>query len=171
MTGENHNKESNGIGCAHVVDGCDTMPKLFLKKSKERDKKVAMREKDFGIWQSYTWANYRERATEVAYGLLSLGLESGDVVSIQSEDCKEWVFADLGVMLCAGVVNGIYPTYQTNQVAYTLQDSKCRFLFVEDEEQLEELVQDTLRKAQAKLECVFTLHKCHHLQSCCNLSF
>ena len=137
MTGENHNKDSNGIGFAHVVDGCDTMPKLFLKKSKERDKKVAMREKDFGIWQSYTWADYRERATEVAYGLLSLGLESGDVVSIQSEDCKEWVFADLGIMLCAGVVNGIYPTYQPNQVAYTLKDSKCRFLFVEDEEQLD----------------------------------
>ena len=120
-----------------LVDDCDTIPKLFLKKTAERGDKTAMREKDFGIWQSYTWADYRARAFEVAHGLLSLGLKSGDVVSIQSEDCKEWVFTDIGIMLCGGIVNGVYPTYQPNQVAYTLMDSNCRFLFVEDEEQLD----------------------------------
>ena len=122
---------------AFVVDGCDTIPKLFLKQSAARAGKVAMREKDFGIWQSYTWDDYRARAFEIAYGLLALGLEPGDVVAILSEDCKEWVFADLGIMLCGGIVNGVYPTYPSNQVSYTLQDSACRFLFVEDEEQLD----------------------------------
>jgi len=122
---------------AFVVHGCDTIPKLFLKQSAAWADKIAMREKDFGIWQSYTWADYRARAFEIAHGLLALGLESGDVVSIHSEDCKEWVFADQGIMLCGGIVNGVYPTYQANQVAYTLQDSNCRFLFVEDEEQLD----------------------------------
>lgn len=96
-----------------------------------------MREKDFGIWQSYTWAEYRAHAFDVAYGLLAFGLQPGDVVSIQSEDCKEWVFADIGIMLAGGVVNGVYPTYQSNQVSYALKDSACRFLFVEDEEQLD----------------------------------
>jgi long-chain acyl-CoA synthetase len=110
---------------------------LFLKKTAERGNKVAMREKDFGIWQTYSWLEYRDRALEIAHGLLALGLKSGDVVSIQSEDCKEWVFADLGIMLAGGVVNGVYPTYQSTQVAYTLSDSNCRFLFVEDEEQLD----------------------------------
>jgi long-chain acyl-CoA synthetase len=122
---------------AFIVDGCDTLPKLFLKKTAERGDRIAMREKDFGIWQAYTWSDYRSRAFEVAHGLLALGLQTGDVVSIQSEDCKEWVFADMGIMLCGGIVNGVYPTYQSNQVAYTLQDSSCRFLFVEDEEQLD----------------------------------
>jgi len=124
-------------GAAYRVDGCDTVPKLFLKKSRERGNAVAMREKDFGIWQSYSWDDYRNRATEIAHGLLALGLETGDVAAILSEDCKEWVFADLGIMLCGGIVNGVYPTYQANQVAYTLTDSNCRFLFVEDEEQLD----------------------------------
>ena len=137
ITDENYQRDSTIIDSGCWVDGCNTLPKLFLKKSREWDQKVAMREKDFGIWQSYTWENYRERASDVAYGLLSLGLQFGDVVSILSEDCKEWVFADLGIMLCAGVVNGIYPTYQKNQVAYTLGDSNSRFLFVEDEEQLD----------------------------------
>ncbi len=125
---------------AYLVDGCDTIPKLFLKKSAERADRIAMREKDFGIWQTYSWSDYRARAFEIAHGLMSLGLTSGDVVSIQSEDCKEWVFADLGIMLAGGVVNGVYPTYQSSQVAYALTDSSCRFLFVEDEEQLDKFL-------------------------------
>lgn len=126
---------------AWIVDGCDTFPKLFLKKTAERGRKVAMREKDFGIWQTFSWQDYRERAFEIAHGLLALGLRQGDVVSIQSEDCKEWVFADLGIMLAGGVVNGVYPTYQPNQVSYALDDSNCRFLFVEDEEQLDKYLE------------------------------
>ena len=119
------------------VDGCDTMPKLFLDRCARWSDRVAMREKDFGIWQSYTWDEYRGFAFDIAHGLLALGLKRGDVVSVQSEDCREWVFADMGTLLCAGVVNGIYPTYQSNQVAYALSDSACRFLFAEDEEQLD----------------------------------
>jgi long-chain acyl-CoA synthetase len=121
-------------------DGCDTVPKLFLKVAQERASQIAMREKEFGIWQTYSWEDYRQRAFDVAHGLMVLGLQRGDVVSIQSEDCKEWVFADMGTMLSGGVVNGIYPTYQSNQSAYALTDSRCRFLFVEDEEQLDKFL-------------------------------
>lgn len=124
-----------------VVDGCDTFAKLFLKKSTERGNDIAMREKDFGIWQSYTWNDYRERALQIAYGLLSIGLQRGDVVSIQSEDCREWLWTDLGALLAGGVVNGIYPTYQVRQVEHTLNDSKARYLFVEDEEQLDKFLE------------------------------
>ena len=124
-----------------TIDGCDTLPKLFLKKSAERGDRIAMREKDFGIWQSYSWNDYRERALEIAHGLLSLGLKRGDVVSIQSEDCREWLWTDIGAMLAGGVVNGIYPTYQSRQVEHALTDSNCRFLFVEDEEQLDKYLE------------------------------
>lgn len=121
--------------------GCNTLPKLFLKMSAERGDRIAMREKDFGIWQSYSWNDYREHALAIANGLLSLGLQCGDVVSIQSEDCREWLFADLGALLAGGVVNGVYPTYQARQVKHTLADSSCRFLFVEDEEQLDKFLE------------------------------
>ena len=123
-----------------IVDGCETAPALFLKKSAERGDRIAMREKDFGIWQSFTWAAFRSYAMQTAYGLLSLGLRRGDVASIQSEDCKEWVWTDMGIMLAGGVVNGVYPTYQPPQVAHALTDSACRFLFVEDEEQLDKFL-------------------------------
>jgi len=121
--------------------GCDTVPKLFMKVSAERGDRIAMREKDFGIWQSYSWNDYRETALAIANGLLSLGLQRGDVVSIQSEDCKEWLFADLGGLLAGGVVNGVYATYQSRQVEHALTDSSCRFLLVEDEEQLDKFLE------------------------------
>ncbi len=136
-----------------LIDGCDTMSKLFLKKSIERGDRVAMREKDFGIWQTFTWNDYRERALEVANGLLALGLERGDVCSIQSEDCKEWVWTDQGIMLAGGVVNGIYPTYQPPQVHHALTDSDCRFLFVEDEEQLDKYLE--IEEQLPRVEQVF----------------
>ncbi len=124
-----------------TIDGCDTLPRLFLKKSAQRGDKIAMREKDFGIWQSYSWNDYRAYALDIAHGLLASGLERGNVVSILSEDCKEWLFADVGAALAGGVVNGIYPTYRYAQVQHTLLDSRCRFLFVEDEEQLDKFLE------------------------------
>ena len=133
-----------------IVDGCETAPALFLKKSAERGERIAMREKDFGIWQCFSWNDYRNYAMQTAHGLLSLGMERGDVASIQSEDCKEWVWTDMGIMLAGGVVNGVYPTYQPRQVAHALTDSSCRFLFVEDEEQLDKFlaIEDDLPKIE-----------------------
>ncbi|SLN46730.1 AMP-dependent synthetase/ligase [Oceanibacterium hippocampi] len=130
----------------HRIDGCDTTPKLFLKKAAERGDRVAMREKDFGLWQSYSWREFHDRAMRVAHGLRALGLQKGDVVSILSEDCKEWVWVDMGVMLAGGVVSGIYPTLQAPQMQYCLTDSRTRFLFVENEEQLDKFlaVRDSL---------------------------
>ena len=136
-----------------TFDGCDTLPKLFLKKTAERGDKIAMREKDFGIWQSYSWNDYRDRAFAIAHGLLSLGLQRGDVVSIQSEDCREWLWADQGALLAGGVVNGIYSTYQPRQVEHALSDSACRFLFVEDEEQLDKYLE--IEQSLPKIEKVY----------------
>ena len=135
--------EDLAMSCSQefTINGCDTLPKLFLKNSAAWGEKIAMREKDFGIWQCYSWNDYRTHAANIAYGLLSLGLQRHDVISILSEDCKEWLFADVGGLLAGGVVNGIYPTYQSNQVEYTLLDSASRFLFVEDEEQLDKYLE------------------------------
>jgi len=123
-----------------VIDGCRTLPQLFLRKSRERGDRVAMREKDYGIWQSYSWRDYHEHAMAVANGLLAMGLQRGDVAAILSEDCKEWLFADIGNQLAGGVSNGVYPTYPARQVEYALSDSGTRFLFVEDEEQLDKFL-------------------------------
>ncbi|MYH16778.1 MAG: long-chain fatty acid--CoA ligase [Gammaproteobacteria bacterium] len=124
-----------------TIDGCATVPQLFWKRVTDWGPKVALREKDFGIWNETTWADYGEQARLVGLGLKSLGLERGDVCSIAGEVCKEWLFADLGVNCIGGVSNGVYPTDSPEQVAYLINDSRTRFYFAEDEEQLDKVLE------------------------------
>ena len=121
--------------------GCDTVPRLFRKRVAEWPDRVALREKDFGIWNEYTWADYGEQARLTGLGLKALGLNRGDVCSIAGEVCKEWVFTDLGVNCVGGVVNGVYPTDASSQVEYLVNDSGTRFYFAEDEEQLDKILE------------------------------
>jgi long-chain acyl-CoA synthetase len=73
-------------------------------------------------------------------GLAKLGLKRGDVVSILAETVPEWLYADMGTMGAGGVTNGIYPTDSAKQVDYIANDSRTRFLFVENEEQLDKFI-------------------------------
>ncbi len=124
-----------------VVHGCRTISELFLKRVVESPDKVALREKDFGIWNEYTWRDYGEQVRWVGHGLKALGLERGDVCSIASEVNKEWMFADLGIITMGGVTNGVYPTDAANQVEYLINDSGTRYYFAEDEEQLDKVLE------------------------------
>ena len=121
---------------------------MFWKRATERADKVALREKDFGIWNEYTWGDYGDQARLVGLGLKALGLRRGDVVSIASEINKEWMFADLGIICVGGVTNGVYPTDAPNQVEYLICDSGTRFYFAEDEEQLDKVLEVRLSSGQ-----------------------
>lgn len=123
------------------IEGCDTIPKLFRHRVEVRGQRTAMREKNFGIWESYSWDDYYGKAKEVGLGLVTLGLKKGDVVSILSEDNKEWLFSDMGIQGCGGVTNGVYTTDSSKQLEYILNDSKSKFLFVENEEQLDKYLE------------------------------
>ena len=106
------------------IDGCDTIPKLFWHQVKARDGRTAFREKDLGIWRATSWRDYGERARAAGMGLIKLGLERGEVVSILAETIPEWLYADMGTMGAGGVSNGIYPTDAAKQVEYILNDSR-----------------------------------------------
>lgn len=118
-------------------DGCDTLVKLFRERCKELGPKVAHREKDYGIWLSYSWTDFYEHSRLIGLGLLALGLKRGEVVSILSEDNKEWIYTDLGVQSVGGIASGVYTTDSASQLKYLVNDSDSRFLFVENDEQLD----------------------------------
>lgn len=124
-----------------TIDGHDTLAKLFRDRAARWGERVAFREKDYGVWQEYTWKDFDRHARQVAGGLMALGLRRGDVVAILSEDNKEWVFADMGAHLAGCVVNGVYPTYQASQLRHLLADSDARVLVVENEEQLDKALE------------------------------
>jgi long-chain acyl-CoA synthetase len=123
-----------------IIDGCTTVSQLFWKRVVLHADKLALREKDFGIWNEYTWAHWGEQARLVGMGLRALGLERGDVCSVAAEMCREWLFADLGIIGIGGVTNGVYPTDSAAQVEYLINDSGTRFYFAEDEEQLDKVL-------------------------------
>ncbi|MBM3647810.1 MAG: long-chain fatty acid--CoA ligase [Alphaproteobacteria bacterium] len=123
------------------VEGCDTIPKLFWHQVTARADRTAFREKDLGIWRGTSWRQYGERARAVGMGLVKLGLSHGQVVSILAETIPEWLYVDMGTMAAGGVSNGIYPTDSAKQVEYIANDSRTRFLFVENEEQLDKYLE------------------------------
>ncbi len=125
----------------YQIDGCDTVPKLFLHRCLTLGNQTAHREKTLGIWQSHSWAQFLEAARAIAMGLSAMGLKRGDVVSILSEDNKEWSYADLGIQCMGAITNGIYPTDSAEQVAFLLNDSQSRFVIVENDEQLDKFLE------------------------------
>ena len=126
--------------CLDVVLEGETVPALFWNGARKRAGRVLMREKKLGLWREWTWQQTAEAVREIGDGLLSLGFARGDCASILANTVVEWVLADLAVLSCAGVSNGIYPTDAPAQVEYLLSDSRSRVVFVEDDEQLDKVL-------------------------------
>jgi long-chain acyl-CoA synthetase len=124
-----------------IVMPGETIPAIFWNAVKARGPKVWMRQKHLGLWRSWTWNQTADAVREIAGGLMSLGFQKGDCASILANTVVEWVWADLGVLSCAGVSNGIYPTDAASQVHYLCEDSRTTVLFVEDDEQLDKALE------------------------------
>ena len=103
--------------------------------------RIAMREKDFGIWQEYSWARTWELILDAAHGLLALGIEVGDRVSIQAEDRPEWVILDLATVAVRGITVGFYPTNPAAEVEYLLTDCGATVHLAEDQEQVDRVLE------------------------------
>ncbi|MDQ8002855.1 MAG: long-chain fatty acid--CoA ligase [Bordetella sp.] len=119
----------------------DTIPAVFWNAVERRNDAVWMRQKELGIWRTWTWRQTAEAVQEIAAGLLALGFARGECASILSNTVVEWVLCDLAVLSCNGVANGIYPTDAASQVHYLCEDSRTTLLFVEDDEQLDKALE------------------------------
>lgn len=115
----------------------ETAPGIFRETVRKHQDRVAMRKKEHGLWHDLSWNDYYRMAKWVGSGLAALGLEKGETVSIIGDNCPEWVIADIAIQCAGGVVAGIYSTNAWQQVEYVVQNSESRFLFVENEEQLD----------------------------------
>ena len=123
-----------------VLEG-ETISAMFWNAVRQRTGQVWMRQKEFGIWRSWTWDDTAVAVREIAAGLLGLGFAKGECASILASTLVEWVLADLAVLSCGGVSNGIYPTDAASQVHYLCDDSRTTLLFVEDDEQLDKALE------------------------------
>ncbi len=119
----------------------DTIPKLLARNSKLYSDRVALREKDLGIWQRTTWDEYWDHVCYFALGIKKLGLEKGDKLSILGDNCREWLYADLATQSSSAVTVGIYPTDVASQVRYILENSESSFIVAKDQEQVDKILE------------------------------
>ncbi len=119
------------------LDNQTSIPALFRFRAQTLKNKVAMREKHLGIWRTFSWNQYYSNSARLGKAMMTLGLESGQTVSILADPCKEWLFFDLAAQ-CIGCVScGIYATDSAPQILHICKHSDTTLLMVENEEQLD----------------------------------
>jgi long-chain acyl-CoA synthetase len=115
----------------------ETVPHIFNRIVAENGPNIALRTKKLGLWHGITWNQYHKKAEQVGCALVSLGLEKGDAACIIGDNSIQWVMADMGIQSVGGVSVGVYATNAWQQVEYVINHCDARFLFAENEEQLD----------------------------------
>ncbi len=119
-----------------------TFPQLLLARAAQYGQhKVALREKEFGIWRSVTWAQYAQHVRQFCLGLLSLGLQKEDVVAVIGDNRPEWLYAELAAQAAGGCSIGIYQDAIVEEMEYIITFAQTRFIVVEDQEQVDKLLE------------------------------
>ena len=117
-----------------------TLPQMLRERARTDAQRIAIRQKDFGIWKPFTWAQYHQRASHFGLGLKALGLPADGHVGVISENRIEWVLAQMGAGLVGAVTVGVYPTSPTNEVAYVVGHADIEIMVCEDQEQTDKLL-------------------------------
>ena len=117
-----------------------TLPQMLRQRAQRDARRVAIRQKDFGIWKPVTWAQYYERAAHFGQGLLQLGLPAGGHVGVIAENRIEWVLVQMGAGLAGGITVGVYPTSPTAEVAYVVGHADIDIMVCEDQEQTDKVL-------------------------------
>ena len=118
----------------------DTFPKLVRHNAERFGHKVAIREKDYGIWQSHTWREYFAQARLIALGLASLGFARGDKTAVIGDNRPELYWTVMATQALGGVPVPIYQDSIEREVQYVLDHAEARFAVVEDQEQVDKLL-------------------------------
>ena len=120
----------------------ETLPQILRENYKKYGHRaVAMRVKDRGVWQEYTWEDYYLKVKDFCLGLMSLGLQKGDKVSILGENKPEWIWAELAVQSAGGAAVGIFTDCLPAEIKYYVGHSDSTFVVVHDQEQVDKLLE------------------------------
>ena len=118
-----------------------TIPKLFYQQATAFGKdRVAMREKEFGIWRPITWQDYLDNVKYIALGLISLGLEEGDKVAMIGDNRPEGLWAEMATLCARGVGVWLFQDCLIDEVRYIIDHSDTSFLFGEGQEEVDKAI-------------------------------
>jgi len=118
-----------------------TFPHILMENARKFPaSKIAMREKDFGIWQSYSWQDYLEQVKDFALGLVALGFKKEDKMAIIGDNRPQLYWGLAACQCLGGVPVPLYQDAIHNELRYIVDHSECRFALAEDQEQADKLM-------------------------------
>jgi len=118
-----------------------TIPQLLRWRVQTTGKKIAMREKDMGYWNSYTWEQYYDLVRKTALGLEKLGMKKGDILALIGDNIPEMLIVAVGTQALGAISAGIYQTSLPEEIAQMLDYMDVRIVFCEDQEQVDKIVE------------------------------
>jgi long-chain acyl-CoA synthetase len=118
-----------------------TIPQLLRWRVAKTGDKVALREKDFGYWNNYTWNDFYHRVREVALGLEKVGLKKDDKIALIGDNIPEMIFMAIGAQSIGAISAGIYQTSLPDEIAELVNYMDVKVVFCDDQEQVDKLVE------------------------------
>ncbi|MFQ3633920.1 AMP-binding protein, partial [Roseiflexus sp.] len=118
-----------------------TLPQLLMHNARRFGDKVALREKDFGIWQTITWRQFADHVRAFAMGLYALGVRRGDTVAIIGDNRPEWLYAEFAAQAIGAMSIGVYQDSVAKEVCDVVSAAEARVIVVEDQEQVDKIIE------------------------------
>ena len=119
----------------------DTFPKLLAENARVRGDKPANREKDYGIWLSWTWAEVAEEIRAMACGLAVLGIKRGDKVVICGDNRPHLYWSMTAVQTLGAIPVPVYQDSVPDEMQYIYEHAEARYAIVENQEQVDKLLE------------------------------
>lgn len=129
----------------------DTLPKLLMANAQRYGhRKTAIREKEYGIWQAYSWAQYLEQVRDLALGLARLGFQRDDKLAIIGDNRPQLYWTLMAAEALGGMPVPIYQDAIATEMQYVIDHSDARVVLAEDQEQVDKVleVRDKLPKVE-----------------------
>jgi long-chain acyl-CoA synthetase len=132
--------------------GADTFPKLLLERAKTLGSRPAIREKDYGIWQTWTWSQVADEVRALACGLAVKGFERGDKIAVIGDNRPRLYWAMCAAQCLGGIPVPMYQDSVARELQYVVEHAEVRFAIAEDQEQVDKLIE--IRERYPKLELI-----------------
>jgi len=118
----------------------ETLIGLIVKNAIELPDADAMREKRYGVWRPITWSQFRDMVQRFALGLIEMGFQPDDKLTIIGDNKPEWIVAEFACMAAGGIPTGVYADSLAEEVEYLITYSESRFIVARDQEQVDKVL-------------------------------
>ena len=119
-----------------------TLPQILMRQSELLGSgTTAIREKAYGIWQTYSWLDYYRHVKHTGLGLSSIGLKRGENIGIVTNNMPEWLFSEIGCQSVGGVSLNLFTSSVPEELCHALGRIKASYVIAEDQEQVDKLIE------------------------------